>query len=132
MTSSAVRFESGKLFGKIVSEEGLRGTGSARSVPDMRQSGVERPGPVGPSAFVSVVFQGGVVYPLSSFALAQCTLERILVVGPHSYRTPSGESQRCCVAFLTVVATERRVCAPSRLARLNFIDKCSSLAASYR
>lgn len=42
------------------------------SVPDKRQSGIERPGSVGPSAFASRVSQGGVVvYPLVRLVCAQ-------------------------------------------------------------
>lgn len=83
----------------------------ARSVPDKRQSGVERPGPVGPSAFVSVVFQGGVVYPLSSFALASVPWSKFLSSG--LTLTAHRPVKVCDVASRRDGAT---VCAPSRLA----------------
>lgn len=91
------------LFDKMVSKEG--GSKLARSVPDKRRSGVERPGPVGPSAFVSVVFQEGVVYPLSSFVLVGVPSSKFLSSGLTLTAPLSGESLRCCVASFLTVAT---------------------------
>lgn len=94
------------------------------SVPDKRQSGIERPGSVGPSAFASRVSQGGLSYIRWSGSFVPESVPSNGLFSSISF----GESRQCCVASFSAAKVKRRGGIPFR--NLNFIDKCPSHFAS--
>lgn len=96
------------------------GPDRSMSVPDKRQSGVEGPGSVGPSAFASSVSQGG----LSYFRWSGSLVPESVPSNELFSSIPFGESWQCCALSFSAAKVRRRdgILFPN----LNFIDKCSS------
>lgn len=94
------------------------GPDSSISVPDKRQSGIERPGSVGPSAFASRVSQGGLSYIRwpDSFVPDSVPSNKLF---SSRYR-----SVKVCNATLRHFLRQKWNSVAVSFLNLNFIDKC--------